>query len=252
MPSDPGTLFVVFAVGVAAGTVGVMVGGGSLLSIPLLIFLGLPPQVAIATDRFAGLGAGATALYRFWRAERIVWRFVPVLALASLLGSLLGASALVGAQPDSLRLVVGVLLVALVPMLFVRRDFGVVPRQMSRRRMTLGLALYLGVQVLAGFFGGGTGVLVFAILMSFLGVTITQVAATQTIPFLVLTLSSLLLFAASGIVDYRAGLVLLAGTAVGGYLGANLAIRSGDRWVRRLFALVVLASAARLLFAQVP
>jgi len=57
---------------VAAAVVGSMVGGGSLLLIPLLVFLGLPPQVAIATDRFAGVGAGVTAFLRFRSAGRMV------------------------------------------------------------------------------------------------------------------------------------------------------------------------------------
>ena len=105
------------------------------------------------------------------------------------------------------------------------------------------------VQILAGFFGGGTGVLIFYILMSFFGVTIIQVAATQVLPFMVLTVSSMALFAASGIIDYRMGIVLMAGTAVGGYLGAHIAIQSGDIWVRRLFAVVVLVSATRLVLS---
>ena len=67
----------VFFVGVAAAVIGAMVGGGSLLSIPVLILLGLPPDVAIATDRFAGLGAAVTAAYKFWKAKRIVWKLAP-------------------------------------------------------------------------------------------------------------------------------------------------------------------------------
>jgi uncharacterized membrane protein YfcA len=247
MPEATSALLV-FLVGVAASVIGAMVGGGSLLSIPLLIFLGLPPQVAIATDRFAGLGAGITAFYKFWLAQKIVWRHVPVLAVASLAGSLIGASVLVNAEPSSLNLVVGVVLLALLPVLFLKRDLGVTPREVSTRRIRLGLSLYFLVQVLAGFFGGGTGTLVFYILMSFFGITIIQVAATQILPFMVLTISSLTLFAASGIIDYQMGIVLLTGTAVGGYLGAHIAIKRGDRWVRRVFAVVVLASATRLLF----
>ena len=246
--SEPTTLFLVFLIGVAAAVVGAMVGGGSLLSIPFLIFVGLPPQVAIATDRFAGLGAAVTSFYRFWKAGRIVWRLVPVLAVASLAGSLIGASILLNADADALHEAVGFLVLALLPVLFLKPNAGLAEITVSRRRRTLGLMLYFLIQVLAGFFGGGTGTLIFYTLMLFFGVTIIQVAATQVVPFMVLTLSSLTLFAAGGIIDYRIGLVLMAGTAVGGYLGAHIAIRSGEVWVRRLFALVVLASGARLLF----
>ena len=78
--AEASSVLSVFFVGVAAGALGAMVGGGSLLSIPFLIFLGLPPQVAIATDWFAGLGAALTAFFRLWLARKIVWRYVPVLS----------------------------------------------------------------------------------------------------------------------------------------------------------------------------
>ena len=242
------SLLGIFLIGVVASVVGVMVGGGSLLSIPVLIFLGLPPQVAIATDRFAGLGAAVTAFYKFNAAGKIVWRLVPMLAVASLAGSLIGAGVLVNIDPESLTPIVGLLVLVLLPVLFLIPGAGVDSRKVSRRRERAGLALYFLIQVLAGFFGAGTGTLIFYTLMGFFGVTIIQVAATQVLPFFVLTLSSLIVFAAHGIIDYRTGLVLMAGTAVGGYLGAHIATRSGDVWVRRLFALVVVISGARLLF----
>ncbi len=243
------SLVVVFLIGVIAAVIGAMVGGGSLLSIPFLIFLGLPPQVAIATDRFAGLGAAVTAMYKFWRAKKIVWKLVPILAVASLTGSIIGASILLKANPDSLRYVVAALLLVLLPVLFLNPAIGVEPRDMSRRQRALGLILYFLIQVLAGFFGGGTGTLIFYTLMLFFGVTIIQAAATQVVPFMVLTVSSLILFAVGGIIEYRIGLVLMAGAAVGGYLGAHIAIKRGEIWVRRLFALMVVVLATRLVFS---
>jgi uncharacterized membrane protein YfcA len=240
-------LAAVFGVGVAASFIGSIVGGGSLLSIPLLIFLGLPPQVAIATDRFAALGGAATALYRFSISDRIVWRFVPILAVTSLVGSLIGARLLVDSETESLRFVVGILLIALVPFLFLKPDIGVSRRQVTRRTLAIGLSLYFIVQVLAGFFGGGTGTMIFFILMACFGVTIVEVAATQIVPFIVLAVSSSIVFAAAELIDYPLGFVLMAGTAVGGYLGAHIAVRKGEQWVRRIFVVVVLVSASQLL-----
>jgi len=242
------SLAAVFGVGVVASVIGTMVGGGSLLSIPLLIFLGLPPQVAIATDRFAALGGAATALYRFSLSNKIVWRFVPILAATSLAGSLIGARLLVNAESESLRFVVGLLLIALVPFLFVKHSFGVARRDVTQQRIAIGHTLYFLVQVLAGFFHAGTGTMIYFILMAFFGVTIIEVAATQMLPFIVLAVSSSIIFAAAELIDYSQGFVLMAGTAVGGYLGAHIAVRKGERWVRRLFVVVVLISASQLLF----
>lgn len=241
------TIAATFLVGVAASLVGTMVGGGSLLSIPFLVFLGLPPHVAIATDRFAGLGAAVTATLRFAHTRAIVWRHVPLLAGLTLVGSLAGATLLVNVAIGSLDTVVGLLLLALLPVLFLRPSFGVAPRDVGRPRFVLGVVLYLAIQVLAGFFGGGTGTLIYYVLMACFGITIVQVAATQIVPFLVLTLVSLAVFMSEGIVDYERGLVLMAGAAVGGHLAAMLATRRGEVWVRRVFAVVVLASAVRLI-----
>ena len=237
----------VFGVGIVASVMGTMVGGGSLLSIPLLIFLGLPPQVAIATDRFAALGGAITALHQFARSKKVVWRWVPILAALSLGGSLVGARVLVDTDPNTLRNVVGALLIALLPFLFLRPDIGVDRARPTRLRVAAGLALYLGVETLAGFFHGGAGTLIIFILITFFRITIVEVAATQLLPFIALAASSSLLFAAHGLIDYRMGLVLLAGTAVGGFLGARIAVRRGDAWVRRLFALAVLGIALSLL-----
>lgn len=189
-----------------------------------LIFLGLPRHLAIATDRFASLGAGGASLYRFRPSGKIVWRYVPVLAVASLAGSLIGATVLISAEPGLLRVAVGVLCLVLLSLLTLQRDLAVARREMSRLRIRLGPMLYFFMQTLAGSSGSGTGTLILFILMLCFGVTVTQIAATQILPFRVPTLPSPILFAAGGIINYRIGIVLLAASAVGGYLGAHIAI----------------------------
>ena len=247
---EASTLPLVFLLGVVVAVIGVTIGGGSLLSIPALILLGLPPHVAIATDRFAGLGAALTALRRFARAGKVEWPEVPVLAALSLAGSLIGASALTRATPELLQILLAVLLLSLLPLVLLSRRLGLEPRVTSPRRRRLGPVVYFGIQVLAGFFSAGTSPLIFYVLVSCLGLTILQATATQVLPFLVLALSSSVLFAVQGLIDYRIGLALLAGTATGGYLGASIAVRIGELWIRRAFALGVTLAAARLLFGS--
>lgn len=248
--SEVSALPLVFLVGVAAAVIGTTIGGGSLLSIPVLVLLGLPAHVAIATDRFSGLGAGLTSLRRYARAGKIDWRHVPVLAALSLVGSLIGASLLTRATPELLQNLLAVLLLSLLPLVLLNRSLGLEPRAVSSRRRRLGLACYFGIQLLAGFFSAGTSTLIFYVMISCFGITIIQAVATQVIPFLVLVCSSSLLFALKGLIDYRVGLVLMAGTAAGGYLGASIAVRVGNVWIRRAFALAVVVATARLLLGS--
>ena len=242
------TLLSVFSIGIIAGVIGSMVGGGSLLSISFLIFAGLPPQVAIATDRFGSVGAAITAFFKFWKAQKIVWKHVPVLAALSLVGSVIGANILLNINSDTLQNIVGVILLVLLPFILLKQDIGVRRTKMSTLKMGLGLGCYFLVQIFTGFFGGGTGPIIFYLLMIFFGLTIIEANATQIIPVLLLYLSSLVLFALNGIINYELGVVLLAGMAIGGYLGAHLAIKKGNAWLKPIFAVVVVAAAIKLLF----
>ncbi|OGK29608.1 hypothetical protein A3G67_01790 [Candidatus Roizmanbacteria bacterium RIFCSPLOWO2_12_FULL_40_12] len=84
--------------------------------------------------------------------------------------------------------------------------------------------------------------------MFFFGFTIVESNATSLIPWLILSLSSLYIFASHGIVDYGKGVAILIGMACGGYFGAHVAIERGDLWVKRFFSVVVTISAIKLLF----
>lgn len=236
------------AVGIIAGFFGATVGGGGLLAIPYLIFIGLPPQIAIATARFGDLG-GVAALRTFWKGGKIIWKYVPILAALSLGGSLIGANILLSVDPDALQKIAGVLLIVLLPFVAFKKEIGVVRREVSKRSKVVGGGIYFAIQTFTGFFAAGTGPLVFYTLVMTFGLTIVEAVATQLIPFLVLAISSVLIFALHGLIDYTIGIVVLLGTAAGGYIGAHFATRTDSRWLKVLFAVMVSAAGIKLLFS---
>jgi uncharacterized membrane protein YfcA len=246
--SDIVTFIGIFLIGVAASVIGTLVGGGSLLSIGFLIFIGLPPQVAIATDRFGSLGQAIAAFFTFHQSKKIIWKYVVLLSLLSLIGSLIGANILLQIDAVILKNVVGVLMLLLLPIFFLQKDIGTERRKAHLISIIIGAGLYLLVQILTGFLGGGTGTLIFYILMLCFGLTIIEVSATQLIPVFILNISSVIIFASHGIIDYKMGIVLLAGMALGGYLGAHLALQKGELWVRQLFFLLLVFMGVKLVF----
>lgn len=241
------TFILVFLVGVVASFFGSMVGGGSLLSIPFLIFLGLPPQVAIATDRFGGIGAATTAFLKFKKAEKIVWKYIPLLAVISLAGSLIGANILLSVDPKILQKIAGVLLLVLLPFVFLKRDIGVERTETSKLKKIFGSIIYFFIQTFTGFFGAGTGPFIFYTLMIGFGLSIIEAVATQILPLLVLSVSSIAIFTLKGIINYKIGIILLAGMATGGYIGAHVALKKGSAWVKSLFVILVVIAATKLL-----
>ena len=241
------TLLLVFLTGIAAGFFDSTLGAGGLVSVPSLVFLGLPAQVAIATDRFGTVGQTVAAMFKFGKAKKIVWKYVPVFAIISLLGSFIGANILLNINQEILQKVVGFLMVILLAFIFIKPNIGIRQNKVSKSKIILGLMIYFLIMVLGGFFGQGTGPLVFYTLTYFLGFTMIEVLATGIIPWFVLSLSSLIVFALSGIIDYRNGIVLLVGMAIGGYLGAHIALKKGNVWLRRLFIAFVIIAAIKLL-----
>jgi uncharacterized membrane protein YfcA len=238
----------VLIVGVATGFVDSTVGSGGLISIPFLIFLGLPPPVAIATDRLGMVGQTLAALFKFGKAKKIIWRYVPFFTALALLGSFLGANILLNLDPQVFPKVIGVILFASLSLLFLKRNLGLERIITTSGRKALGFFLYFLLTIFAGFFGAGAGPLFGYTYMFFFGLTIIETKATDIIPWVALALSSLLIFLSRGLVDYQRGVFLLAGMALGGYLGAHLTLKVGDLWVRRLFVAVVLVSGVKLLF----
>jgi uncharacterized membrane protein YfcA len=242
------TLLLVLFIGIVTGFFDSVIGAGGLISVPSLIFLGLPPQVAIATDRLGTLGQIFTALIKFWQAKKIVWKYVPILAAISLFGSLIGANILLNVNPRILESVVGILILILLPFIFLKRDIGIETIKTGKLRIIIGLMIYFFIMIFGGFFGQGTGPMIFYVLTFFLGFTLIEVLATGIIPWFILSVSSLVIFGFNGIINYKIGIILLIGMAIGGYAGAHVALKKGNQWIKRLFIIFVIISGIKLLF----
>lgn len=237
-----------FLIGIAASIVGTTVGSGGLLTIPFLIFIGLPPQIAIATDRFGAIGVSVGAIYKFWKEKKIIWEYVPILAILALIGGAIGSSILLNVDEKLLGSVVGILILSLLPLIFLKPKLGLKRTDQNKKKVIIGFVVFLAIQIFGGFFGAGTGTMVFYTLMYFVGLTIIEASATNSIAWFVLAVSTSILFASKGIINYPIGIALFLGSTTGGYIGSHIAIKLGNLWIKRLFVIVVVVSAVKLLF----
>lgn len=241
-------LIEVLLVGIMSGFVGAIAGGGGLISIPFLLFLGVPPQVTLATNKLGGLGLSAGALFKFIRGKKIVWRYTIGLALMGTLASFIGAKILLSTEGSPLNTLIGVLLLLAVPTMFMKKGFGVHPRATTERSKLIGYAIYFCISIIASFFGG-IGALLIANVVYFFGLPMIEANATELVAYTVMSVSSVLIFAFNDLIDYRFGVVLIIGMMLGGYLGAHAAIKKGNSWVKIVFAMVIIASAVKILLS---
>lgn len=238
----------IFIIGFASSFIGSMAGGGGgLISMPFLIFLGLPPSAAVATNRFGTTGMGASSAYRFYKDKKIVFKYVLPLCAISIVGSVIGANILLKIDEDILGRIMGLILLSMLPVMFLKSDLGMKDKVVTRLSKVFAYGGYFLLAIYDGFFGAGAGLISLFLLASLLGITYVEANATDKIPWFLNTIISTAIFAAYGLINYLFGFILLAGMIAGGYLGAATAVKKGNKFVRLVFCLVVVASAIKLL-----
>jgi len=243
-------LLAVFLIGVVASFYGVTVGSGGLVSISGLIFLGLSPQVAIATNRLAALGLISAGLYRFNQAKKVNYKLGFSLTLTTLIGSVVGANLLIQISEGLLEKIVGGLILVMLTVLLFKKELGIKAKlkELTVSRKILGYFFSLLIGVYIGFFGGGWSTLFSYLLILVFGQTFLESAGTRKIVGLFASLAALTVFVLNQKVNYLYGLTMFTGMALGSYLGASYALKKGNLWVKRLFIIVVFLSALKLMF----
>ncbi|HEX5797233.1 MAG TPA: sulfite exporter TauE/SafE family protein [Candidatus Saccharimonadales bacterium] len=235
------------AAGFFGGLIGTISGGGGLITIPYLLFAGLPIDVSIATSRMSAFGMGAGSLKNFHASSKIVWSMVPYLIVLAVIGGIVGAFLVISLDKDLLEKIAGAVLLLLLPTLFVKKDFGLVELKKHKRSKLLGAFIYLAAMMYGAFFGPGAGIFLIYSLVYFFGLTFIRANATNLVAWMALTTVAFVLFSINGLVDFKFGISMLLGVTLGGYFGSNMAIRRGDGFVKAILTIVVLATSAKLL-----
>ncbi len=230
------------AVGTAAGFINVLAGGGSLLTMPAMIFLGMPPATANGTNRVALLVQNVTVVGEFRRRGFSDFRTSLLLAACTVPGAIAGAVAAVHIDPVLFKRLLALVMVAVLVAVLGPR-----PRRGAGRPRILATALAMvGVGFYGGFMQAGVGFLIIATLHRLMGLDLVRVNMHKVFVIMVYTVPSLVVFAASGNVQWLAGLVLGLGNAAGGWVGIHLQVTRGEGVVRTVLVAAVLAMAVKL------
>lgn len=245
---EPATLALLVLAALFAGFVDAVVGGGGVITLPALLAAGLPPHLAVGTNKVVGTGASSMATWQYGRAglvSGLAWKAFPVAVAASVLG----AMTVLRLPEDVIMTLVAVAIGAIVTYVLVRPRFGQEDRRDAvRYPLAAALALTLVAAFYDGLLGPGTGTFLLFGLVTLTGLPVVRAAAHGRVLNFGSNLGALAYFAVVGNVDWLVGLVMATGTLTGGFVGARFGIRHGARWVRPLFVVVALALLGRLLW----
>ncbi|HEY7471403.1 MAG TPA: sulfite exporter TauE/SafE family protein [Gemmatimonadota bacterium] len=240
-------------VGVVSGALNVLAGGGSFLSLPLLIFLGLPPTVANGTNRIAILVQNAGAVWRFRRHGLLDRSWIPLAAAPAIAGAALGTWGAIEIGDEAFRRALAVLMVVVTLWILwdplARREAGTIRRggaDAASAAPRAGLvAAFFVVGLYGGFVQAGIGFLLAAVAI-WAGLDLVRGNALKVLVVLLLTPLSLALFAWSGKVDWVVGTPLAAGHLIGALAGVRLTVLKGHAWIKRVLVVAVIAFAIKL------
>ncbi|MCF7789831.1 MAG: TSUP family transporter [Prosthecobacter sp.] len=244
------TITLLFFAGLSAGFIDAIAGGGGLISVPALLWAGLPPQMALGTNKMQSTWGTLMAVRKYAKAGLVSWSQVRLTVCITFVSAMSGALVLMLISNAVLKMIVPWMLLGIAVYVLLSPGLG---KTAAKARLSLGTFACLAGSVLGfydGFFGPGTGTFWTMSCIALLGLELTRATAFTKVANLTSNMASLIIFVLSARVNYEVAGVMIAGQLIGGRLGAGMAIRHGAPFIRIIFISVVLTMVAKLLWDQ--
>jgi uncharacterized protein len=233
-------------IGFIAGIINVVAAGGSFLTLPLLLFLGLPASLANGTNRVGVLAQNVGGVWGFHRHNAIDWAWSLRVSVPTLLGACVGVWGALTIPDIAFRRVLSLVMLAMTLGTLLHRSFGGArpeqPRSPWHWTMIGGFFI---VGLYGGFIQAGVGFLVLAF-TTLAGLDLVRGNGVKVLTVLLLTILSLAVFAQTGNVDWRSGLALAVGNLAGSQVGVRIAVLRGHKWLEHVVTITVVIFAIML------
>lgn len=235
-------------VGLVAGILNILAGGGSLLTLPILIFLGLPAATANGTNRVAIFCQNVFAMNSFRKRGVFPLKLALICTIPALVGSYYGANLAINIDDQLFKKILAFIMIGV--MVFTALDpvkkLQITEGKLSTGRLILLLITFFGVGVYGGFVQAGVGFIIIAGLL-LQGLDLVRINAIKVIVVFAFTIVALTVFIVHDQVDFGLGLALAAGNSFGGIIGTRLAVDKGHDWLKKVVTVTVLIFAVKLL-----
>lgn len=239
-----------FILGFVTSFVGTNTGGSSLVTIPAMIAMGLPPAVAIASARVTSIGTLFAGLRAFHKQKKVDYKIALPAAILSIIGASTGAIIMAHVSTVFLMRIVGILTILLLSFSYFFRKRKYHTKPVTRKQKFFGYSLFLFTSMIGGFYGG-QGIITTVIFVLFFNKTMSESAGTRKVSALAGNVGPCIIYAFYNFIDWPVVAALMSGTILGSTAGANYALKKGDAWIEKLFMIVAVLLAIKLLLTEV-
>ncbi|MDO4430757.1 MAG: TSUP family transporter [Lonepinella koalarum] len=241
---------VLFAVALVAGFIDAIAGGGGLITIPALLMTGMPPALALGTNKLQACGGSFSASLYFIRQKAVKLSEVWLLILLTFIGSSIGTLLIQQVDSSFIRKILPFLMLAIGLYFLFTPTLG---EKDSRQRFSfVGFAVTAAAMIgfYDGFFGPGTGSLFSLAFVTLLGFNLAKATAHAKVLNFTSNIASLILFLVGGQILWSVGLAMMAGQIIGGNLGAKMVLSRGKSLIRPMVVVMSFIMTVKMIYDQ--
>lgn len=237
-------------IGCIAGAINTIAGGGSLLTLPILIFLGLPPNIANGTNRIAILFQNVFTTAGFKSKGINTFPFSIYVGISALLGSIVGAQIAVDIKGETFNKILAIIMIIVVVYMLIntRRKTQELIEKSTGKRLWISVILFFFVGVYGGFIQAGVGFIILLVLSSVNNFSLVKSNAIKVTVVLIYTVAAVLVFAYNDSISWKIGLLLALGNSIGGWFASRWSVKKGDGMVKKFLVVMVTILAIKLWF----
>ncbi len=241
-------LFLLGAIGFVAGVINTMAGGGSLLTLPMLIFMGLSPAVANGTNRIGIFIQSITSIAGFKSKGIKPTSFGLYLGVSALIGSIIGAQIAVDIKGETFNRILAVVMVVVVFFMVFKPKAKLenLVERLQGKHLWISILAFFFIGIYGGFIQAGVGIFILLALTSINYMGLVKSNAVKVLVVFIYTIGALAIFAYNQQIDYIYGLVLALGNASGGWIASRWSVKKGDGLVKVFLVIMVIAMAIKL------
>ncbi len=237
-------------IGFIVGFINTVAGGGSLISLPILIFLGLPPSVANGTNRIAIVIQNAIGVAGFRSKGVSTFPFNLYLGLSALLGAIIGAQIAVDIKGETFNRILAIIMIAVVIIIVLKPKISTdqLQERLTGKYLWLGMLAFFFIGIYGGFINAGIGFVILLFLHYVNHMSLVRANATKVAVVFIYTLSALAVFLYNDKVLWKVGLVLAIGNGTGAWISSRISVSRGDNFIKGFLVVMVVLMAIRLWF----
>lgn len=239
-------LIILFLVAVLAGWIDTIAGGGGMLTIPAMLLAGIPPSVAIATNKLQGSSGTLIATMIFIKKKEIAFKDMRLSILMTFLGSIFGGWLVLQIQAEYLVMILPFLLISIGLYFLFSPNISNEDRQMKISLLLFSLTAAPLLGFYDGFFGPGTGSLMAMAFIILCGYSAPRATANAKILNFTSNIAALLYFIVFGQINWTIGLAMMFGQIIGSFIGARMVLNKGTSLIRPIVIIVCFVMAIRI------